>query len=525
MNENLSAFLSTLDPARVLSGTDDAFLTGAALRENSQRVAAGLRRLGVQAGDRIGLWLPNTPEWLELFFACAQLAAIAVSINTRFRAHEVGDILQRSGCKILALSPGFRALDFGAILAQITSAQSYDVAYTVLVGPAPSLSVPLPGVPIAYVDLRTAVLEPLPVVPAETRCVIFTTSGTTSAPKFVCHTQAAVALHAREVAAHFGFDGPNARVLQALPLCGVFGFTQALGALAGGASLFMLPVFDAQASARLLDESSVTHMCGSDEMMDRILETTTVSRPFQSLRYFAYASFNPALEDIAERAFARGVVMRGLYGMSECQALFALQRLDAPLAIRRQGGGLPVSPSARIRIVDPESGDVLPHDVAGEIQLRGPSLFKEYYGDPEATARAFTADGYFRTGDLGYLRSAGDFCFLTRLGDVLRLGGYLVSPLEIELILDQHPGVSASQVVGVTYAGRPAAIAFVIAGSAMKFDEKVLRDWCATLLAGYKVPQRIFSLVEFPTTPSANGTKIQRTLLRELALQRLVGAE
>jgi len=161
---------------------------------------------------------------------------------------------------------------------------------------------------------------------------------------------------------------------------------------------------------------------------------------------------------------------------------------------------------------------VLPVGEHGEIELRGPSLLCEYFGNPEATREAFTADGWFRTGDLGYLEADGRFCYVTRMGDVLRLGGFLTSPQEIEAVLETHPTVSGAQVVGITLNREPVAIGFVTLQAGADFAEEALRAWCKARLAGYKQPKRIFCVEAFPTTQSANGTKIQRAKLRELAI-------
>ena len=149
--------------------------------------------------------------------------------------------------------------------------------------------------------------------------------------------------------------------------------------------------------------------------------------------------------------------------------------------------------------------------------VKGPSLMAGYYQNPEATAAAFTADGFLHTGDLGYLEADGRFVFLTRMGDVLRLGGFLVSPAEIENHLQKHATVDGAQVVGVQTATAPRAVAFVTLKPGANFDEAALRDWCRSGLAGYKVPMRVVRLDEFPVTASANGMKILRTRLRDMA--------
>jgi fatty-acyl-CoA synthase len=166
---------------------------------------------------------------------------------------------------------------------------------------------------------------------------------------------------------------------------------------------------------------------------------------------------------------------------------------------------------------DPETGARLPHGTRGELVFKLPSRMVGYYGNDAATREASTADGWFRSGDLGYTTGERQFVFLTRLGDALRVSGFLVSPAEIEDVLLEHPRVSAAQVVGVDTPGGTRPFAFVILKAGATLDEAAILSHCAARLAKYKLPMRVHALAEFPVTPGANATKIQRGKLRELA--------
>ena len=516
----MTTLLEILDDApadRVALRYRERDMSFAELGDASARVAAGLAALGVTRGDRVALWLPNVPAWLVAFFACARLGAIAVSVNTRFRAAEVADIVGRSGARVLILWPDFHGIDFAGILHAVERPALAGVEHVVAYGEDGSPPAQLAGIAVAPWTTLCA-CEPLPDTRgrADDRCVIFTTSGTTRAPKFVCHVQRTVAAHAHDVVSALGLEADGTRVLQALPMCGVFGFTQALSALAARAPMELLPIFDAAAASRLVRERAITHMHGVDDMIAAMLECVDEPRPFPSLKLFGFAAFNPTLDDIVERAQARGVVLCGLYGMSECHALYAMQPPELPLDERRKGGGRPLSTAAAVRVRDPASGELLGPGEAGELEVSGPSLFAEYFDDPEATATAMTADGFLRTGDLAYLEDDGRFCYVARMGDVLRLGGFLVSPLEIEAVIDACPGVEASQVVAIEQDGRLRPVAFVTAAS--EPDEDAVLAWCRERLASYKVPARVFAIDAFPTTASANGTKIQKARLRDIAV-------
>jgi fatty-acyl-CoA synthase len=248
-----------------------------------------------------------------------------------------------------------------------------------------------------------------------------------------------------------------------------------------------------------------------------MLEAVPGTPAFPSARFFGYASFSPAYADLPQRAEARGLVVVGLYGMSEVHALMARQSETAPFAERVPAGGRCVAPEGLVRARDPESGALQAHGVAGELELKVPSCMVGYFGDEAATRAAFTGDGYLRTGDLGYSTAENAFVFLARLGDAFRLGGFLVSPAEIEDVLQEHPSVAAAQVVGVETAAGTKAFAFAIVRPGAGFDERALIEHCAARIAKFKVPVRVQPIDAFPVTPGANATKIQKSKLRDLA--------
>ena len=495
----------------------------AALAEEAQRIAAGFARLGLGCGDRIALWLPNVPAWLACFFACARLGAIAVSVNTRFRSHEVADIVGRSGARLLVFWPGFKGIDFAGILAACDSAALEGLEHVVAYGedgaaqPAAMLGKPC----VAYAELAaSAPLEQDFSRPGD-GCVIFTTSGTTRAPKFVLHDQRTLIRHGADVVEGFRL-GADSVMLLAPPLCGIFGFCSFMAALSAGRPLVMSPAWNAADAVRSIAAYRVTHVNATDEAVEQLLAHSADELPFRSLSFIGYAAFNPALGDIVERAARRGVRLVGLYGTSEVQALFSRQDENAPLEERCVAGGRPVNPAARVRARDPDAGEVLPHGESGELEFDAPSRMQGYFADPQATRDAFTGDGYYRSGDLGYTTGDGRFVYLTRINDSLRLGGFLVSPLEIEGVVQEHASVAACQVVGVPRSDGLKPVAFVILAPGAALDESAILAHVAGKLAKYKVPVRIFATVEFPVTPGANATKIQKHRLRDAA-ERLMG--
>jgi fatty-acyl-CoA synthase len=199
------------------------------------------------------------------------------------------------------------------------------------------------------------------------------------------------------------------------------------------------------------------------------------------------------------------------------QALLSMHARDAAPAQRELGGGTLIAPGGRVRVREPASGEILPHGVNGELEFRVPSMMTEYYADPTATAAAFTADGYLKSGDLGYTTADDSFVYLSRMGDVLRLAGFLVNPLEVEAVLDAHPAVLASQVVGIDGPRGTRPVAFVVTRKGAALDAQALIAHCTQRIAKFKVPEHILPIAAFPFTPSANGNKVQKAKLREIA--------
>jgi fatty-acyl-CoA synthase len=484
------------------------------LCETARRAAQGLSDLGVGPGDRVALWLPNVPAYPILYFACVRLGAIAVAVNTRYRAVEVADIVGRSGAKVMACAPGFRRIDFLSILADIEPSALDRLAAIVTVGDEPAIE-RLRRVPFDRLCSRPQLGTNH--AAARAACNIFTTSGTTSSPKFVAHRQGAIASHAQQVARAFGFAAPKTLTLSILPLCGVFGFNQTLATLAAGKPCVLVESYEIDEIARLIERHRPTTLFGSDDMYARLLDAVPGERPFPSVKWAGYANFNAALKDIAAQAEQRGLRLCGLYGMSEVQALYAMQPPRSKVGRRKKGGGVPTSPLAHVRVRDPETGALLGVGRPGALECAGPSLMMGYYGNEKATAETITSDGYVRTGDLAELDRHGGFTYLSRIGDVLRVSGFLVNPLEIETHIQKLPGIEGCQTISVARPEGVRAVSFVILKKGAALDEAAVIAHCRLGLANYKVPLRVFAVDDFPKTPSPNGFKIQRGKLREMA--------
>ncbi len=487
--------LDLLESSASLLHTSSGDVAGRRLAEEGRRLATTWEREGLRSGDRVAVYADNGLTYLRCIAAAAAGRFVLVSVNRRYSPDEARSLLARSGSSLVitdsdpdAVRPvegksSLRVVEAGAVVipdddGRIKSAE--------------------PGDPF----------------------IVFTTSGTTSQPKMVLHDQRSIARHAADAAFRFGYSADD-RVLVALPLCGVFGFVSLMAALAADSEVWLPDRFNAEAVADLVASELITAMNGSDDMFHRMLLT---DRDLSSLRIGGYGRFNSSLDGVVELAADRGVTLTGLYGMSEVQALFALRDPHEDTAGRERAGGSVASKAAAFRIADPDTDEPMPEGSDGELMLSGPSLFTGYLADGGAsidiqlTAGAHCeAEGrrWFRTGDLARAEEDGTFTFLTRIGDVLRLGGFLVNPSEIEAVVLELDGISAAVAVALP---RPEGVrAAVVVIADHDPDPELVISFCRARLARYKVPVAVVRVDEFPTTPSANGTKIRVGELRAIA--------
>jgi fatty-acyl-CoA synthase len=481
--------------------------------------ASWLAAHGIGKGDVIAVWLVNRLEWAALLFAAARCGAVVAAVNTRYRSAEIVHLLRLSRAKLLVMESGFHAIDFAAILGGIERSAVPDLERLALVGGG-KVTAAWPTLAFDAFDTQHP-RAPRPAQDLDAPVLLYTTSGTTKGPKLVAHSQTSLASHAVSIARALDLSAEKHSLLLMLPFCGAFGLSSLLGFLAGGVTMHVLDIFEATAALRIIRERQITHTFGSDEMFRRILALTDEPRPFPHARVIGFAAFQPGWREFAASAEARGLPFYGLYGSSEVQALFSIGRSDLPFADRIDAGGVPMSPEAMVRVRDTESGALAAPGISGELEIKAPSQFVGYFHNPEATAAAFTADGFFRTGDIGRLRDDGSFVYETRAGDAMRLGGFLVAPGEIEDELKSCAGVQDAQVVAIDLKGQARCAAFIIADGVAPPKADVLSAHVRERLAAYKVPARIFFIDAFPVTESANGVKIQRAKLRAMAMEKV----
>lgn len=482
----LDLFEASTSKIHTSSGT----VSANALAADGKRLASQWASAGLETGDRVAVYADNSLAYLRCIAAAAAGRFVLVSVNRRYSPDEARRLVERSGAAMIVTDAEPTLFDVGLPIVPTDSITRPEGE--------PTAKVPEPGDPL----------------------VVFTTSGTTSEPKMVLHRQRSVAHHAPEAAAQIGYRADD-RVLIALPLCGVFGFNGFTTAVAGSASIWLADRFAAVPTADLVERHQITSMLGTDDMFHRMLDTEA---DLSSLRVCCYGRFNPSLDDVVQRAETRGMRLTGVYGMSEVQALFSVRDSSEAAEGRQRAGGTVSSPTAAFRIVDPDTLEPVPSGESGELLLAGPSLFAGYLAEGGHDLDAAKTHGahheaedqrWFRTGDLALVEPDGSFTFVTRIGDVLRLGGFLVSPSEIESVVLEFDGITEAVAVAVA---RPEGVrAAVVVTADHEPDVDAIIAHCNGRLARFKVPVGVIRVDELPTTPSANGTKIRVTELRDLA--------
>lgn len=504
---------------------------------------------GVGPNDCIAVWLPSWSDTYAWQFAASALGAHVIGVNTRYNVAEVGHVLTKARPQVLVVAHGFRNLDFLATARKAIAEVDQETAAQQDRSPGKPFTPPkafvwaVPGAAseptIADYDLGAgAVLVPAEsstidqaatsfaaAAPEESRLsVAFTTSGSTGMPKLAAHRESAVITHSQQVASRIDFTTGDVLV-EPLPYSGVFGYSAGMGALFGGAAVLLHPVFDEQELVRAWSTFSGSHFVGADDMLSRVRKVCEdTGTKLESWRWAGVADFQGMSADIAEWAAEQfGTRTVGVYGSSEVFALTSFWPNDTPEELRYSGGGRLVDPRYEYRIADPVTDQPVSEGSEGEVQLRGPNVVDHYLGDQGEGRKNFTSDGWFQTGDLGRAHGSEAFEYVCRMGDVIRLRGFLVDPAEIELHLITHPDIELVKVVGRSSdVGEPEVVAFVQPVPGTTPEPEDIRQYCRQQLASFKVPTEVRLVETMPVTAGTNGSKIKTAVLREWAAQPAV---
>ncbi len=535
---DLLARVAAADPERPIvvdaGGAEPITTSRGALLRRSLALAAELVDHGVGPGDCVAVWLPNWADALIWQFAAIAREAHVIGINTRYNVEEVAHVLAEARPKVGAIAHGFHGLDLSERL---------HGAMRLAKGHTPSIAVvAAPGSPRPDIEACTRYdVGAGTWVPSggerepsnndfgrgEALAVAFATSGSTGKPKLAAHTAGAVAEHAVSVVSFDAWSEADV-TLCALPLTGVFSYVPAMATIAAGGTCVLEPVFDADRIVRQMHEFGVTRVIGADDIVGRIAEAWKANPvDLPDWRRILIADFNGKSQELAKWAESTfEVKVSAVYGSSELFSLLAIRPRDEPLPRRWRGGGTPVSHRVEVRVADPATGAAPAPGQTGELQFRGPTVVDAYLGRPELRKKQLAPGGWFRSGDMGRVAEDGSFDYICRMGDALRLRGFLVEPAEIEARIAAHPEVALNKVVGLRLAdGETIAVAFAQLRTPGSIDGPGLCKWCAEGLAAYKVPRSIHIVDTLPTTSGVNGLKIRTTVLREWAEKYVTAAE
>ncbi|WP_431284710.1 AMP-binding protein [Humitalea sp. 24SJ18S-53] len=505
-------------------------LSHAGLRDEARAMARSLLALGLRRGDAVGLLFANTAEWVVGFYAAGLIGCISVPLNTRWRANEIAHALRRADCRALLMADRFLRQDFVALLAEAEPA-----LLTALPGTALPLlrhvvvtgtDVPAAALPMGAFRAAAATEAELEAAIAavtdQDALLVQFTSGTTAFPKGVLLSHQNMIRNASACALRLGVRDTD-RYLNCRPFFHVAGSTLSLLVCAvTGACLVTPPTFEAGEALRLLATEQCTVTSGNDSIFQLMLTHPDFIRDRLHLRAGWAAAGPQTMRRIVDDLGIRDLAWA--YGLSEASPNVVLSDYREPLDLRIAGLALP-HPGIEIRIADPDTLAPVPAERRGEIQVRGWSVMLGYVNDPEATARAITADGWLRTGDLGSLTTDGRLHLSGRLKDVLRVGGENVAPAEVEEALLAHPMIAMAQVVGVPDARLgEVPVAFVRATDGALLDPAAVLDWLRPRIANFRLPRRLWLVEDFETIGMTASGKVQKGQLRTEALARM-GAE
>lgn len=503
-------------------------LTWTQMAEGARRTAAALHAAGVRKGDHVGILMGNSGLWIQTFLGIASLGAVTVPVNTRFKTEELRFCLKQADVRLLVFSDEFLGIDFCALLQSAEPAAGVslpgnelpELLQAVMVGKGA-----VPGGCRAYEDfiaagghVSDAQLDALAdAVQADDVLLIQYTSGTTSFPKGVMLSHANMLLDAQAAAHRMGVRADD-RYFSIRPFFHVAGSTlSVLVSLNTGCCLLSLPKFDVVENLAILDRERCSLISGNDTIFLMLMGHPGFDAGKLHLRGGWAAAGPEVMEQIHSRMRVPGLC--NAYGQSEASPNVLLTSFDDPLELRISGFGFP-HPGTEVRLADPDTDAPRGPGEPGEIQVRGWNVMRGYYKMPEATAKAFSQDGWLKTGDLGEMNPEGRVRMLSRLKDMYRVGGENVAPSEVEEVLHAHPAVRQAQVIGVpdTRLGEVTG-AFVLLKDGHEASRDELIAWCKDRAANFKVPRYLEIVDTFENIGMTGSSKVQKNKLREHAIQ------
>jgi fatty-acyl-CoA synthase len=487
-----------------------------------EEVARGLLALEVQPGERVGIWSPNNAEWVILQYATAKVGAILVNLNPAYRTSELAYALGQSGVSTLVLAPRFRQADYLDMLDQVAG-ELPALARRVVLGPD------TPAGAMSWDDLRQAgervavdrLREREALLQFDDPINIQYTSGTTGFPKGATLSHHNILNNGFFIGEGCGYTEAD-RVAIPVPLYHCFGMV--LGNLActthGAAMVYPAEAFEPEATLAAVQSERCTALYGVPTMFIAELEHPRFHEfDYASLRTGIMAG-SPCPVEVMKKVQSdlHMAEVTICYGMTETSPVSFQTGTDDPVDKRVATVGR-IHPHVEAKVIDPDSGRVVPRGVPGELCTRGYVVMLGYWDNQQATREAIDVAGWMHTGDLATLDADGYANIVGRIKDMVIRGGENVYPREVEEFLYQHPAVGDVQVVGVPdqrYGEELCAWVRLREGEAVDGEE--LRAWCRGRIASYKIPRYWRFVDEFPMTVTG---KVQKFKMREVSIAEL----
>jgi acyl-CoA synthetase (AMP-forming)/AMP-acid ligase II len=513
----------------LIVGRRDEVASFRELRDRADHCGRMFAHLGVKPGDRVAIWMTNRADWVVAAYGAARCGAVTVGVNTRLSPREVAHLLTLTRTRLWIVEARFfgRVDACAAIPAVLAAFADQDVrAPEILVLTDEGTTTPgtsdwrqtlaahenAPALPpAAELIARTAKCEHPELAGA---AVILSTSGTTAAPKGVVLGHAGTIRLARACASRQDL-GPDQRFYSVGPFFHASGFMHGLLTnLVAGSRYFTSRRYTAAEAWDIFARESINAYHGSIVPLREVTELAQFDKAkITALTRCWYSA--PATE-MARLEAILGSRMCEVYGLTETAGNVSICRVDDPLDMRHDSDGRPHD-GVDVAIVDPDSGKAVPDGMPGEIRVRGFNVMLGYFRDPAATTAAFDADGFLQTGDQGVRYPNGYIKFLSRLKDVIRVGGENLSPLEVEEVLIGYPDVQEAVVVAAPDSRlTEVPVAFLILRPGRSVTEAALDAYCRERLANFKVPRRFIVMDDFPRSNAVN--RVQKARLREMLL-------
>ncbi len=483
---------------------------------DTDTLARGLIAAGIEAGDRVGIWSPNCPEWVLLQYATAKAGVVLVNINPAYRSHEVGYVLRQSGIRMLVSAESFKTSNYRGMIEEV-SGDAADLEQVVYLGSAEwdALLAAGPDGTDGRLAEREAGLA------FDDAINIQYTSGTTGFPK-------GATLSHHNILNNGFFIGEGCRYTEAdrvcIPVPFYHCFGMVLGNLActthGACIVIPSPGFEPGAALEAVQAERCTSLYGVPTMFIAELALPGFAGYDLSTLRTGIMAGSPCPVEVMKRVVSEMHMAEVTicYGMTETSPVSTQTRADDDMERRVATVGR-VHPHVEVKVIDPETGRVVPRGTPGELCTRGYSVMLGYWDDEEQTRGAIDAARWMHTGDLAVMDDAGYLNIAGRIKDMVIRGGENIYPREVEEFLYGHPAIEDVQVIGVPdakYGEELCAWVKLRPGETLSLED--LREFCTGKIAHYKIPRYLRISGEFPMTVTG---KVQKYKMREVTVAEL----